>query len=107
MDKFSCPGVLLLVWTGSSMACDIYLWLQTLVDGIPVCIRFVEAGFVGLCSACKNNFSIRLTTPRQVIQVVTVGLAPATFDCKTSAMTTGSLTVPDMLLLKDHVQTEG
>ena len=30
----------------------------------------------------------------------------AAFNCKTSAMTTGSLTVPDIVLLKEHVQTK-
>ena len=32
---------------------------------------------------------------------------PAAFNCGTSALTTRGLTVPDMQLVKDHVQTEG
>ena len=37
----------------------------------------------------------------------TVGFEPAAFNCKPSAMTTASLTVPNALLLKDHIETEG
>ena len=32
---------------------------------------------------------------------------PAAFNCGTIALTTRVLTVPDMQLFKDHVQTEG
>ena len=35
-----------------------------------------------------------------------VGIEPTSFNCKASALTNGLLIVPDIPLLKDHVQTE-
>ena len=67
-------------------------------------ICLLAAGF--LCAG-ETRFSIRLTTSRQAMKLLTVGVDPASFHCKTSALTNGLLVVPDIPLLKDHVKTEG
>ena len=35
-----------------------------------------------------------------------LGIKPASVNCRTTTLTTGSLAVTDKLLLKDHVRTE-
>ena len=55
----------------------------------------------------KPYFFVRWTTARQVINMVAGGFEPALFICEGSALTTRIMPVPHILVLKDHVQTEG
>ena len=52
--------------------------------------------FVMAAKECERGMII------PVLIMFTVGIRPTEFKCKTTALTSGSLTVPDILLLRDH-----
>ena len=70
-------------WRGGLLTCC--------CNTILLCICLLVAGFVCIY---ENNFSIRLTTPRQVIKIFTGGIEPASFNSMAIAPTTGSMVVP-------------
>ena len=60
-----------------------------------------------VCLCMENIFFTGWITARQMINIVPAGREPALFICQGSALTTRIMPVPDILVLKDHVQTEG